>query len=129
MSRARSQSAPLYRRLPPGPSALTRGEVERNQRTRIFGAMIEAVARHGYGATRVADVIALAGVSRRAFYELFADKEDCFLATHDIVVAQARRRMIEAWRGETAFSARLHAASMSVLDRVAAEPNGARLAL
>src|SRR3982750_1251953 len=99
MSRARSQSAPLYRRLPPGPSALTRGEVERNQRTRIYGAMIEAVARHGYEVTTVADVIALAGGSRRAFYELFANKQDCFLATHDIVLAQARKRMIDAWQG------------------------------
>src|SRR2546425_573697 len=100
MSRTRRHHAPLYRRLPHGPNGMDRDEVARNQRTRIFGAMIEAVAGHGYHETTVADVIALAGVSRRAFYELFANKQDCFLATHDIVVARARKQMIDAWLRE-----------------------------
>jgi AcrR family transcriptional regulator len=44
--------------------------------------MAEVVAEKGYGPTTVADVVNRAGVSRRTFYEQFADKEDCFLATY-----------------------------------------------
>ena len=79
---------------------MKREEVAHHQRTRLYGAMIEAVARRGYAATTVAEVIALAGVSRRAFYEMFSNKEACFLATHDIVVARARKLMLVAWTGE-----------------------------
>jgi AcrR family transcriptional regulator len=82
--------APLYKRLPHGPHRLDRDEVIANQRTRIHGAMIEAVARNGYEETSVKEVIALAGVSRRSFYEQFANKEGCFLATFDLI---ARREL------------------------------------
>lgn len=45
--------------------------------------MAEAVAERGYANAAVADVIAGAGVSRRTFYELFPNKERCFLASYD----------------------------------------------
>jgi AcrR family transcriptional regulator len=77
------RQASLYKRLPPGPHGLDRDQVEHHQRLRIQGAMVEAVAAGGYEATSVKQVIALAGVSRRSFYELFANKQACFLATFD----------------------------------------------
>jgi hypothetical protein len=43
--------------------------------------MIDAAARYGYGGASVARVVEQAGVSREAFYELFRNKEDAFLAT------------------------------------------------
>jgi AcrR family transcriptional regulator len=119
----------LYRRLPHGPNGLEREEVARHQRARIFGAMIESIAERGYQTTTVADVIALAGVSRRAFYEQFANKEDCFLATYDIVVARARKQVIDAWLHERGWSNRLHAACKELLDHIASEPKGPRLVL
>lgn len=82
--------APLYKRLPHGPHRLARNEVIANQRTRIHGAMIEAVASVGYEETSVKQVIGLAGVSRRSFYEQFANKQVCFLATFDLL---ARREL------------------------------------
>ena len=87
----------MYRRLPHGPNGMSREEVARNQRARMYGGMIEAVHEHGYPQTTVAHVIALAGVSRRAFYEQFPNKEACFLATYDIVVARARKLVLDAW--------------------------------
>jgi AcrR family transcriptional regulator len=120
---------PLYRRLPHGPNGLNRDEVARNQRTRLYGAMIESVAQRGYRATTVAHVIALAGVSRRAFYEQFANKEECFLATYDIVVARARKHVIDSWQGERGWSNRLHAACRRLLEDMAREPKGPRLVL
>ena len=48
--------------------------------------MIEVVSERGYPETRVVDVIGVAGVSRKTFYELFTSKEDCFLATYDVLL-------------------------------------------
>lgn len=106
-----------------------RDEVARNQRARLYGAMIESISQRGYAATTVAHVICLAGVSRRAFYEQFANKEQCFLATYDIVIAGARKRMLEAWMSERGWANRLHAACKVLLDDVAEEPKGPHLVL
>ncbi|MBA3808945.1 MAG: TetR/AcrR family transcriptional regulator [Solirubrobacterales bacterium] len=85
--------APIYKRLPHGPHRLARGEVIRHQRARIHGAMVEAVAESGYERTSVKQVIGLAGVSRRSFYEQFANKEECFLATFDLIAGREIKRM------------------------------------
>jgi TetR/AcrR family transcriptional regulator len=90
--------APLYQRLPHGPHRLAAGEVVRNQRTRMHGAMIEAVARHGYERTSVKQVVGLAGVSRRSFYEQFANKQECLLSTYDLIAIRGAGRVSGAFR-------------------------------
>ncbi len=90
--------APLYRRLPKGPHGITPTDVARHQRIRMHGAMIEAVATRGYQNTSVRHVIGLAGVSRRAFYEQFANKEECFMETFDLVVNRGIARINQAYR-------------------------------
>jgi AcrR family transcriptional regulator len=67
------------RKLQPG-RRLPAEEVARNQRERLFAALVAVVAEKGYEATRVADLLELSGVSRSAFYEHFKDKEECLLA-------------------------------------------------
>jgi AcrR family transcriptional regulator len=69
--------------LPRGRHHLTREQVSASQRSRILMAMIEEVAERGYASTSVAHITARAGVSRKSFYEQFADKEDCYLAAFD----------------------------------------------
>jgi AcrR family transcriptional regulator len=76
-----------------------REELRESQRGRLICAVADAVAEKGYAATTVADVIALAGVSRRAFYEQFADKEDCYLASYDTGAAAIYDAMTEARQG------------------------------
>jgi AcrR family transcriptional regulator len=49
--------------------------------------MARVVAQRGYDNTRVADVLEEARMSRRTFYRLFRDREECFLAAYD----EARR--------------------------------------
>jgi AcrR family transcriptional regulator len=85
-------------RLPRGPHSLSRKEVAANQRTRIMSAMIDVVGEQGYGATMVAHVTKRAGLSRKAFYEQFADKQECFLATYDMIVADGFARVADATR-------------------------------
>jgi AcrR family transcriptional regulator len=82
------------RRLPPD-------EVARNQRERLFAAMVAVVAEKGYEATRVADLLELSGVSRSAFYEHFRDKEECLLGALGDFVAPAIGSVIEAGEQQT----------------------------
>ena len=69
--------------LPRGRHAAPRDVVRESQRARMLDAMATAVAEKGYGRVAVADVIERAGVSRKTFYEQFANKEECFLAAYD----------------------------------------------
>jgi AcrR family transcriptional regulator len=85
---ASRRPAPLYKRLPRGPHRLDRRAVAQHQRVRIHGAMVQAVADVGYEAVSVRLLVALAGVSRRSFYEQFAGKQECFLATFDVLVRE-----------------------------------------
>ena len=64
-----------------------------SQRDRMLVAMMQTVAAKGYGPTTVADVIGGAGVSRKTFYEHFADKEACFLAAYDASVELVLERI------------------------------------
>jgi AcrR family transcriptional regulator len=91
--------------------------------------MIEAVAAHGYAGASVAKVIALAGVSRSTFYEQFADRQACFLATFEIVVARAIKHVNAAYRGERDWVKRMEGAFDAFAREVAEHPKAARLAL
>ena len=83
------------RKLRPG-QRLPADEVARNQRQRLFAAMVAVVAEKGYAATRVADLLELSGVSRSAFYDHFSDKQECLLAAVDTLVAPTIRVISEA---------------------------------
>ena len=91
--------------------------------------MIESVDQRGYADTTVAHVVALAGVSRRAFYEQFSNKEHCFLATYDIVVARCHKRVLDAWLTHRGWANRLRASCQAFLDDVALDAKGAHLVL
>src|ERR1700716_1009047 len=69
--------------FPRGRHRLPAAAVRESQRARIVRAMLECVGRDGYEATTVPDVVATARVSRNAFYEVFQDKADCFIAVCD----------------------------------------------
>ena len=66
--------------LPRGRHRLAPEEVEASQRQRLVGAMRACVAERGFAETTVQQVAARARVSPNAFYKLFADKLDGFLA-------------------------------------------------
>jgi AcrR family transcriptional regulator len=62
-------------------------EAAQNQRERLFGAIVATCAERGYEATRISDLVSVSGVSRRDFYRHFANKEACFLAALDALLA------------------------------------------
>jgi AcrR family transcriptional regulator len=57
--------------------------------------MLECVGREGYEATTVPQVVATARVSRNAFYELFEDKADCFIAVCDQTSQELLGELVE----------------------------------
>jgi AcrR family transcriptional regulator len=85
--------------LPRRPQVSVREQLRASQRGRLICAITDSVAGKGYAATSVADVIALAGVSRKTFYTHFADKESCFLAAYDTGAEAIYAAMVEAVEG------------------------------
>ncbi|MFT4102811.1 MAG: TetR/AcrR family transcriptional regulator [Burkholderiaceae bacterium] len=79
----RAGSIAVPRQLPRGVGGLPHDVVILSQRARLVEGTAYAVADKGYAAATVADIIGHAGVSRTTFYQLFRDKEDCFLACFD----------------------------------------------
>ncbi|HEV3072740.1 MAG TPA: TetR/AcrR family transcriptional regulator [Solirubrobacteraceae bacterium] len=69
------------------------------QRERLLKGMAKAVARRGYTDATVAQAIAYAGVSRSTFYEHFADKQECFLATFSELAPVLGKQLLEAVQG------------------------------
>jgi AcrR family transcriptional regulator len=115
--------------LPRGPHSLTREQVAQNQRLRLLLAMIDVIGEKGYVATTVADVIAVAGVSRKAFYQHFAGKDECFLATFDAIAAESRRWVINAHRDAKDWRERIEASIWALFEAAIENPNAVRLGM
>ncbi len=116
-------------RLPRGAHSLTREQVEANQRERIMTAMVDLVGEQGYGATSVTEVAKRAGVSRKAFYEQFANKQECFLATYDALVAEGLDRASAAAREGGGLQDELGLGLGAIFQRVIETPSVQRLVL
>lgn len=89
--------------------------------------MAEAVAEKGYANVAVADVIERAGVSRKTFYEQFANKQECFLAAYDAgvdtlleAIEQTLRQRAPDWLAAVRAGAEVY------LEILAANPSFAR---
>lgn len=58
-------------------------------RARLLEGMARAVAAKGYADTTIADIVREASVSRRTFYENFADKAECLIALYEFASGNA----------------------------------------
>jgi AcrR family transcriptional regulator len=74
----------------------------------------------------VASVIQRAGVSRKTFYEHFADKEDCFIAAYDGVVERLLIGVTSAFESESRWPDQVRAGLSAVLQCLADHPSLAR---
>jgi len=112
-----------------GPADSARPLARTTQRDRLLDGMAQTVARRGYAATPVAEVLKVAGVSRRTFYEQFADKEDCFLAAYDAIVALCTQRLVAAYHGARDWEDGIACAYDALLATLAQEPDFAHLGI
>jgi len=103
-------------------------EVARHQRGRLEGAMVEAVARHGFAGTTLRELVTLAGVSKTTFYEHFESKQDCFLAAFDEIAQQTRERVGAAYRQPGDFREKLVAGLGTFMQMAVEQPAAASLA-
>jgi AcrR family transcriptional regulator len=66
------------------------------RRTRFIEAALTVFASQGYARSTIADICSAAGLSKRQFYEQFANGEELLLATYDKIQGDARSTVQEA---------------------------------
>jgi AcrR family transcriptional regulator len=116
---------------PPGAeqNGLGRERVADIQRARILAAMVEVVAEDGAGNVTVAHIVGRSGVSRRTFYELFVDREDCFLSAFDHAIARIAAVVVPAYEGPSRWVEKIRAALTALLELLDSEPAAGHLVI
>jgi AcrR family transcriptional regulator/DNA-binding MarR family transcriptional regulator len=94
---------------------------------RILAAMAEVASEKGAGSVTVAHVVARAGVSRRTFYDLFADREECFLVAFEEAIGRVGGLVVEAYEREGSWREQVRAGLWALLVFLDQEPATARL--
>jgi AcrR family transcriptional regulator len=93
-----------------------------DHRVRLMEGMAAAVSEKGYAATTIADIVRHSRVSKRTFYEHFADREACLLACYAEGSELALRAVAEAARGAGPWPRRVRAATHAYLAALQARP-------
>lgn len=114
-------------KLTGGPHGIPRPVVTKIQRDRLMRAMAKTVAEYGYQETTVRRLLGRAGLSRRTYYELFEDKEECFLAAYDEAVEHVLGLVTEAYRAGESPERRIEQGLRAFLQFCADEPDIARM--
>jgi AcrR family transcriptional regulator len=106
-----------------------RQDVTEIQRARMITAMIDVVRERGRAGATVAHVVARSGVSRRTFYEVFDDFEDCFLAALDRSIACASEYVLDGYDPSEKWRPRIRGALIGLLEFLEDEPAMGRLCI
>ena len=112
-----------------GPSRVPPEVVAATQRNRLFDGLVQVVAEKGYANARITDICQAAGVTRPAFYALFAGKDDAFLATYRHGTGVLLHMMETAYREAPDWRAGHRAALAVLLEVLAAVPAFATMAI
>lgn len=104
-----------------------RGGVVEIQRGRMIAALVEVAGERGAGGVTVAHIVGRSGVSRRTFYELFEDRDACFLAAFDLAVDRAAQLVLPVFQQPGAWGKRVRAALGALLEFLEDEPGMGRL--
>lgn len=121
------------------PAALAGGEVGRSllsgevrlahRRRRLNRSVISVFAERGYQRTTITDLVAFGKISTGGFYELYAGKEECFLAVLEECLEATRGRIAAAIDSSAAWPQRLRAVLEAVASMIETEPETAKLIL
>lgn len=102
-------------------------ELSEIQRARVIAAMFDAATARGVASVTVADVVERAGVSRRTFYELFSDSDDCFRVAFECALASATTRVLSAYEAQDGWRGRVRAGLVALLGFLDEEPVAGRV--
>jgi AcrR family transcriptional regulator len=116
-------------KLPRGRHGLPRELVLQSQHERLLAGVVRVTATKGYQASSVADILKEAGVGRETFYKHFKDKEDCFVAANDALVAELDTAVKSAYNQPGPWPERVRRGLAVTLDWFAASPEIARVML
>jgi AcrR family transcriptional regulator len=92
------------------------------QRSRMLSSAVAVISEYGYGQMSVARVTGRARVSRRTFYDVFEDREDCFLAVFDDALERVAERVVLAYESERDWRERVRAALAALLEFLDEQP-------
>ncbi len=110
----------------PSPGA-SHEQIVEIQRSRLLAAAVSAVDELGYAGTTVADITSRARVSRRTFYELFSNREECLAAVLEDVVALIEGELAAAGLDGLAWRERVRGGLWAILSFLDREPALARV--
>lgn len=99
----------------PPPDLLQRAFEDPAPRSRLIAAMALALFEKSYATISVADVVRIARVSKRTFYEHFSTREGCYLATYEALSGTLLDRVEQAALSEPDVQERLQAAVRTYL--------------
>ena len=114
-------------RAPQAYNGAVRAQLADLQRARLLSAMFDVATERGASNVTVAHVVQRSGVSRRTFYEVFQDREDCFLAAFEQALAFASERVLPAYESQGRWRDRIRAALGALLVFLDEEPVIGRL--
>jgi|HubBroStandDraft_3_1064219.scaffolds.fasta_scaffold07107_3 AcrR family transcriptional regulator len=103
------------------------GHVAEMQRRRMLNATVEMLAERGAQSMSIAALSQRAGVSRKTFYEVFADREACLCAAFEETVLRIERDVSSAVANERKWLSRTRAGLAALLSHLDREPACARL--
>jgi AcrR family transcriptional regulator/DNA-binding MarR family transcriptional regulator len=97
------------------------------QRARLLDAAFAVVSEDGYRRMTARRVSGRAGVSNKTFYDLFSDREDCFLAAFDHAVDDLAAVVLPTYEDEREWVAGIRAGLGALLGFLDGEPALRRL--
>lgn len=108
-------------------SSLLRAELlDAAPRARLVAAIGCALQEKSFSAISVADVVRLARVSKRTFYEHFPTREACYIAAYEALTEHLLARIVSAASEERVVEARLFATARAYLSALEEVPDLAR---
>jgi len=112
-----------------GTERVSKEVLEDHQRRRVLEAAIDTFAKRGYQATTIDNIVATAKIAVGTFYELFRNKQDCFMRGYEQIVESGREQITEAIPADGTWGEQASAGLRRLLELIEAEPMQAKVAL
>ena len=97
-------------------------EPSTSARSRLLDGLAASIKERGYRETKISDIVAHARTSRRTFYEVFASKEECFLALVHEMNQRMQTHIAEALRPDDPWDQQIRAGVTAWIEAIGAAP-------
>src|ERR1019366_72082 len=99
-----------------------RGDAENAHRLRLVAAIAALLAARALSTVTIADIARQARVSKRTFYEHFADKEACFIACYETLSDIVLKATLDATTGDLPWAKKVRASTRAYLSTLESQP-------